>query len=175
MLAGIAYEALLGGWLDVALIFVFTAWREAALIRYAIIAVGSSLLNNHVTGLAVVWPYIRPLAIVFFAFLVLGSWLHRTPAKQTTWAGLGMPLLIPAKTTHRRTFPAKHGFSYSYLVVGVPVGWTGSAGGMVSSGTELDSSGGGNAISWLRAKTRGTRAWFHVNERRPPWERAWDP
>ncbi|RNJ53866.1 hypothetical protein D7B24_001274 [Verticillium nonalfalfae] len=164
MLAGIAYEALLGGWLDVALILVFTAWREAALIRYAIIAVGSSLLNNHVTWLVVFWPYIKQLAIISFAFLVLGSWLHGTPAKQTTWAGLGKPLLIPAKTTHRRTFPAKHGFSYSYLVVGVPVGWTGSAGGMVSSGTELDSSGGGNAISWLRAKTHGTCAWFHVNE-----------
>lgn len=36
------------------------------------------------------------------------------------------PLVFPCRTTHTRLFPKKHSFSYSYLFVGVPVGWRGS-------------------------------------------------
>ncbi|KAI5859760.1 hypothetical protein GGS23DRAFT_607345 [Durotheca rogersii] len=50
------------------------------------------------------------------------------------WRGLGKPLLFPCRTTHARLFPEKHSFAYSYLLVGIPVGWTGVSGGMVSSG-----------------------------------------
>ncbi|KAF2765595.1 DUF1365-domain-containing protein [Teratosphaeria nubilosa] len=32
------------------------------------------------------------------------------------------PLLLTSRTTHSRLFPKKHAFSYSYLLVGVPVG-----------------------------------------------------
>ncbi|KAI1657181.1 hypothetical protein F4813DRAFT_380981 [Daldinia decipiens] len=49
------------------------------------------------------------------------------------WNGPGQPLLFPCQTTHTRLFPKKHTFSYSYLLVGIPVGWTGVAGGMISS------------------------------------------
>lgn len=42
------------------------------------------------------------------------------------------PLLIPGKTTHTRLFPEKHSFDYSYLSVGVPVGWIGRAGSALS-------------------------------------------
>lgn len=47
--------------------------------------------------------------------------------KQTTlpWT---KPLLLPGRTTHSRFTPSKHSFSYSYFLVGVPVGWSGSAG-----------------------------------------------
>ena len=38
------------------------------------------------------------------------------------------PLFFPARTTHTRFFPKKHSFSYSYLLVGVPVGWCGQVG-----------------------------------------------
>ena len=48
------------------------------------------------------------------------------------WTGPGKPLLLPCVTTHTRTFPQKHSFVYSYLVVGVPVDWSGVSGGMVS-------------------------------------------
>lgn len=43
------------------------------------------------------------------------------------------PLLFPCQTSHVRMFPKKHGFSYSYLLVGIPVGWEGNYGGMLSS------------------------------------------
>jgi hypothetical protein len=46
---------------------------------------------------------------------------------------IGKPALFPCKTTHRRMFPKKHAFAYSYLVAGIPVGWKGSAGGLLSA------------------------------------------
>lgn len=35
------------------------------------------------------------------------------------------PILFPCRTSHTRVFPQKHSFSYSYLFVGIPVGWRG--------------------------------------------------
>ncbi|KIW11381.1 hypothetical protein PV08_10681 [Exophiala spinifera] len=43
------------------------------------------------------------------------------------------PRIFESRTTHTRLFPARHSFSYSYLLVGVPVGWNGSAGHVLSS------------------------------------------
>ena len=43
------------------------------------------------------------------------------------------PLVFPCRTTHTRLFPKKHSFSYSYLFVGVPVGWRGSVGSFFSA------------------------------------------
>ncbi|OTA70672.1 hypothetical protein K449DRAFT_321436 [Hypoxylon sp. EC38] len=51
----------------------------------------------------------------------------------SVWNGPGRPLLFPCRTTHTRFFPKKHSFVYSYLLVGIPVGWTGAAGGMISN------------------------------------------
>ncbi|KAK5133737.1 hypothetical protein LTR08_007387 [Meristemomyces frigidus] len=45
------------------------------------------------------------------------------------------PLLLASKTTHSRFFPRKHSFSYSYLLVGVPVGMQ----GRISSVLSVDS------------------------------------
>ena len=35
------------------------------------------------------------------------------------------PILFPCRTSHTRLFPRKHAFAYSYLFVGIPVGWRG--------------------------------------------------
>ena len=37
-----------------------------------------------------------------------------------------IPLILPCRTTHTRLFPKKHSLSYSYLQVGIPIGWRGS-------------------------------------------------
>lgn len=42
------------------------------------------------------------------------------------------PLFFPCGTTHTRTFPEKHSFTYSYLLAGFKVGWQGSVGGLLS-------------------------------------------
>lgn len=46
--------------------------------------------------------------------------------------GPSRPYLIPSRTTHTRLVPKKHSFDYSYLLVGVPVGWKGNSNGMIS-------------------------------------------
>ena len=47
------------------------------------------------------------------------------------------PLVIPSRTSHTRLFPKKHSFSYSYLLVGIPIGWRGSLRCLLSA--DLDS------------------------------------
>lgn len=42
------------------------------------------------------------------------------------------PLLFPCRTSHTRLFPKKHSFSYSYLCVGIPIGWQGSLNSFLS-------------------------------------------
>lgn len=46
------------------------------------------------------------------------------------------PLLLTSRTTHSRMFPRKHAFSYSYLLVGVPVGVKGRISKMLSVDSE---------------------------------------
>ncbi|KAL8910450.1 MAG: hypothetical protein Q9171_004244 [Xanthocarpia ochracea] len=42
---------------------------------------------------------------------------------QVSYGYVMKPLLFPSKTSHTRLFPKKHSFTYSYLLVGIPVGW----------------------------------------------------
>lgn len=42
------------------------------------------------------------------------------------------PLVFACRTTHTRLFPKKHSFSYSYLLVGIPIGWQGSLNNFLS-------------------------------------------
>lgn len=73
------------------------------------------------------------------------------------WRGPGKVLLFPCKTTHARLFPKRHSFAYSYLVVGIPVGWEGNCGGMVSSFPADDA----NSQTWF--STPRDKAYYHVN------------
>lgn len=53
------------------------------------------------------------------------------------------PNLFPCRTTHTRMFPTKHSFSYSYLMVGVPIGWNGS-------NAMLSTDAAGEQNSWFK-------------------------
>ena len=56
-------------------------------------------------------------------------------------------------------FPSKHGFGYSYLLTGVPVGWEGSVGGMIS-----EDDGKEQAPWYLRLFSLNPGdAWYTVN------------
>jgi hypothetical protein len=69
------------------------------------------------------------------------------------------PMFFPCRTSHVRMFPIKHGFGYSYLLTGVPVGWKGSVGGMISEddGKEL-------APWYMRLLSLNPgRAWYTIN------------
>ena len=43
------------------------------------------------------------------------------------------PMIFPCRTSHTRLVPKTHSFSYSYLWVGIPVGWKGNVGGLLSA------------------------------------------
>lgn len=48
------------------------------------------------------------------------------------------PRIFECQTTHRRLFPTNYSFTYSYLLVGVPIGWHGSVGSILSSDNLTD-------------------------------------
>ena len=43
------------------------------------------------------------------------------------------PMIFPCRTSHTRLFPKIHSFSYSYLFVGIPVGWRGHVSNILSA------------------------------------------
>ncbi|TGO21316.1 hypothetical protein BPAE_0226g00030 [Botrytis paeoniae] len=69
------------------------------------------------------------------------------------------PMLFPTKTSHLRLFPKRHGFSYSYLLTGIPIGWTGSSGGMISVDEKND------GLPWYRRvlSLQSMSPWYVVN------------
>lgn len=93
--------------------------------------------------------WLTALAGAGFALVQLCLWVWplRSSSKiaLAPWDGPGKVLLLPSRTTHSRIFPKKHSFSYSYLLVGIPVGWRGTAGGLVS------------------ADVSSRRGWYHVD------------
>ncbi|KAF9882024.1 hypothetical protein CkaCkLH20_00060 [Colletotrichum karsti] len=157
LLAGLGYFALFGGWLDTVLILVFSAWQN----KHAV----ADLVRSYVDPEAL-RPVLFTLPGFALGLLVLegmrfvGTLLDDEDEKdkQEFKTTPVKPLLIPAKTTHRRTFPEKHGFAYSYLVVGIPVGWTGNYAGMVSSGVERR--GWMSLLSLVPSPRKG---WFDVD------------
>ncbi|KAL3305385.1 dna-binding wrky domain-containing protein [Colletotrichum asianum] len=159
LLASLGYFALAGGWLDTLLVLVFSAWQN----RRAV----TDLLEEHVDA-ATLQHAVYTLPGAALALLVLalirfgGSFLEEDDGTEAKFTTPMRPLLIPAKTTHRRTFPEKHDFAYSYLVVGIPVGWTGNYGGMVSSGIDKRSWSSW-LVSWFSLLSPPSKGWFDID------------
>ncbi|KAI9647941.1 hypothetical protein NHQ30_004331 [Ciborinia camelliae] len=69
-----------------------------------------------------------------FALIQIARYIRGLEVTSTNLDGQSLkPMLFPTKTSHLRLFPKKHGFAYSYLLTGIPIGWTGSSGGMISA------------------------------------------
>lgn len=68
------------------------------------------------------------------------------------------PLLFPCRTSHTRFFPKKHSFSYSYLFVGVPIGWKGYIGRFLSADLE----GGSFSQGAVKPPERWPSTWFTI-------------
>lgn len=135
---------LFGHVLDLCIVLGLVGWQHA------------SVLTSFLPEVSI--QHIGLLAGLVFAALVLSHQIQRwvSTNSEATWDGLDSPYLIPSRTSHTRFFPKKHSFAYSYLVVGVPVGFSGSANGMVSADMSDASS------SWL-SFISGPRAWFDVD------------
>ncbi|KAF4975265.1 hypothetical protein FZEAL_7932 [Fusarium zealandicum] len=142
-LAVSVYYALFGTLLDFWLILSFVGW-------------------NHASALASLFHHLDMIRACLLICTTVGAFAlgHRIlqcifTERPLPWKGLGRPLLIPSRTSHTRFFPEKHSFSYSYLVAGVPVGFSGNANGMISADVPGTS-------SWLPYFS-GLRAWFDVD------------
>ncbi|MCJ1426546.1 hypothetical protein MMC29_004449, partial [Sticta canariensis] len=81
----------------------------------------------------------------------------RTKTNDTALSHSLKPLIFPCRTIHARMFPKKHSFSYSYLLVGIPVGWHGSLGSLLSADGESCSTETEEIISHQQQ-----RSWFKV-------------
>lgn len=101
--------------------------------------------------LAISAGYLHYVVIVSAVVQLAKALLAKTNSPEQQH-GPGQVMLFPCKTTHSRTFPKKHSFDYSYLVVGIPVGWEGISGGLVSSSSAKP--------SWFSPSTKG---WYHVD------------
>ncbi|KZL72163.1 dna-binding wrky domain-containing protein [Colletotrichum incanum] len=152
-LAGFAYYSLLGGRLDTALLLLFSALRS----KQALADLVSDYINPQTLRrqLLLLPGFLLGFVILQICRFLLG--LTKT-GDSTKWTTPVRPLLIPCTTTHRRTFPEKHAFAYSYLVVGIPVGWRGTYAGMVSSGVEAP-----GWTSLFSVVPQPGKGWFDVN------------
>ena len=63
------------------------------------------------------------------------------------------PILFPCRTSHTRLFPQKHSFSYSYLFVGIPVGWRGWISSLLTADLKT--------LPWRGRKPK--TGWFNVD------------
>jgi len=114
---------LFGRTLDLVLLFGFAIYRNWKTVQE---------LLNFCLNLAIVSDIVK-VATALFGLLQLTRYILRLKRSSSpSDKFLVKPMFFPCRTSHVRMFPTKHGFSYSYLLTGVPVGWKGSVGGMLS-------------------------------------------
>jgi len=91
------------------------------------------------------------------ALLLIRAGIWRS-SSDPTWNDPSRPLLFPCQTTHSRLHPKSHSFKYSYLVVGIPVGWEGVAGGMISAGVPNQ-----QRRPWWFLGSAPQRGWYDID------------
>lgn len=148
-LALVGYLALYQGAFDFALLVGLCGVRSGRLIQ--------QLLGTQFLGYLFRTAGAVTAAFAFFQ----ASRIFWTRSEAPRWTGFGKVLLFPCRTTHTRMAPKKHSFSHSYLVVGIPVGWEGAAGGLVSVGGKEDNSKG--IMSWVSWNRSPGKAWYDTN------------
>lgn len=68
-------------------------------------------------------------------------------------------MFFPCQTSHTRLFPKIHSFTYSYLMVGIPIGWEGTAGGLLSA--DMEKSQSPWYLRWFSLRPSGS--WWSVD------------
>lgn len=99
---------------------------NASFLTYRNLAVVVSIIQKNANYLGRTISSILYVVICHLAVVAL-------LAGKDAWQGPHHPYLIPCRTSHTRLFPKKHSFSYSYLTVGVPVGYKGTMNGLVKT------------------------------------------
>ncbi|KAG0652240.1 hypothetical protein D0Z07_1242 [Hyphodiscus hymeniophilus] len=112
--------------------------------------------------------YINPITIVEFAkaatvlFTILQviRYIRGLKALSSPLDGfMAKPMIFRCQTSHTRLYPKTNSFAYSYLWVGIPVGWKGNVGGMLSADLSRSSYPWYTRLLSLRPRD----AWHTVN------------
>ncbi|TVY86113.1 hypothetical protein LAWI1_G008435 [Lachnellula willkommii] len=135
---------------DLVMFFLFTVIRK----QYAVLDFLDKFVNP-----AIVIYIISASAALLIPLQILRLYAGLNACSSSTNDFPTKPMFFPCRTAHTRMFPTKHSFSYSYLLAGIPVGWGGSTGGMLSSDVE------NKPVSWYRRlfSLRPYSPWFTVN------------
>jgi hypothetical protein len=143
--------------LDVTLVLGFRAYKDWELLQSLWIATVNMELLVH--GVGILIAAFVSIQLLRFA---LNLCLEDTDIRTDEFP-VG-PLLFPCQTDHARFVPTKHTFSYSYLLVGVPVRWRGNHGGIISCEENTGSSPWYmTVLNTLSFGLGGTGAWWRVN------------
>jgi hypothetical protein len=142
----------LGSSLDICLLLSLSAFRRWRIIQ--------DLAHTYINPTIVITTLAGLISLfIFFQVLRYILSLTQTSSHYSEDDFPVKPMFFPCRTSHVRMFPKKHGFSYSYLLVGIPVGWRGSVSGMLSADPAREQTPW--YIKLLSFAPRG--AWFTVN------------
>ncbi|KAL7936991.1 hypothetical protein V8C35DRAFT_213029 [Trichoderma chlorosporum] len=124
---------------DIVIVLICLTWKQRSSLTALYYGLICSKLTLSSLALAI---------IVFIGHEFVGNirrWRYVGESQSATTAAY----LIPCRVTHSRELPEKHSFSYSYLAVGIHVGYRGNVNGMISVDAE-DSAFWWRMRSWLR-------------------------
>lgn len=100
------------------------------------------------TTLPSAYTYTAIVLSIQYAFAAAMAASGSEPPPSTKQTGPTFPpRIFPSHTSHTRFFPSRHSFNYSYLLVGIPVGWRQDAG----------------LLSCDPVTASSSRAWFSVH------------
>ncbi|KAK0760253.1 hypothetical protein N5P37_007335 [Trichoderma harzianum] len=131
---------------DLVIIVICLAWN----LRCSIIPLCYELARSRLALGSVALTATVSIGLQLFGYI--WKWRHIDEPQ----SGTPSAYLIPCRVTHSREHPKKHAFSYSYLTVGISVGYRGNVNGMISV-DDPDVS-----TSWL-SKIWRARSWFRVD------------
>ena len=142
-------------WYDLKWIIPFGLWMERDSL-WNLRTPTERLLDRSISLWAFVIAIVLSLSILYIHLHSFGEEVIETSerAEDEHLLGTGFlkPLVFPARTTHTRFFPRKHSFSYSYLLVGVPVGWHRITGSFLSVDDDITSKSASRMKAWFSVK-----------------------
>ena len=118
---------------DIELVIVVSIWKYKKPLKDAAAATAALLLKR--PSLASFVGVLLSLSFALYNYFGKASVEGKTTDDKYYESNVVLlkPLLFPCRTSHTRLFPQRHSFSYSYLLVGIPVGWRGSIGSVLSA------------------------------------------
>ena len=135
-----------GTFQDLRWVLVFVAWLNRHFIQDAAMVVFSAyfLLGKNSVTLCITTACSVFTLYMYRSMMMLHRHQQLDQARRDRDHEIGLrhlnlpvsrlrPLLFASRVFHARNFPKEHSFSYSYLMVGIPVGWRGSIGTLLSA------------------------------------------